>query len=97
MHALAFVGRVALFVAGQISVFLATFQRMELQHEVNTRLPLDQQFEPTFWSFMTRVSRTAEKGTVRQSPHTKGKVVYESNGTLFFALGISILYVTLRR
>lgn len=54
MHTLIIVVGVVFFLLGQTSFFLATYEHMELQHEINARLPVGEKFEPMFWSFLTR-------------------------------------------
>jgi hypothetical protein len=98
MRTLAIAVGVAFFVLGQTSFFLATYEHMELQHEVNARLPLDEKFEPIFWSFLTRRRfRALQMRVLPSSPRVARARLFKKIGTVFFVLAISTLYVTFRR
>jgi hypothetical protein len=98
MHTLAIVVGVVFFVAGQISLFLATYERMELQHDVNARLPLDENFEPMFWSFLTRRKfRALQRNVLPNSPRVRRARLFTAIGTVFLVLAVSVLYAMFRR
>ena|ERR1700721_2874750 len=98
MLTLAIVIGVVFFVAGQISFFLATYEHMELQHELNARLPLDEKFEPMFWSFFTRQKvRALQRNVLPNSPRARRARLFTTLGTVFFVLAVSVLYATFRR
>jgi hypothetical protein len=98
MRILSIVVGVVFFVLGQISFFLATYELMELQHEVNARLPLGEKFEPIFWSILTRGELRALQGSVLpNSPRIRRARLFTTGGAVFFVLAASVLYTTLRR
>ena len=53
MQVIAIVVSVALCVAGYVYMFKSIQEQLQIQHEINLKLPPDQQFEPTFWSYWT--------------------------------------------
>src|ERR1700680_3458984 len=98
MHTLTIVVGVVFFVLGQISFFLATYEHMELQHEGNARMPLDEKFEPLFWSFLTRRKfRALQRNVLPNSPRVRRAKLFTTIGAVFFVLAVSLLYATLRR
>jgi len=76
MRILSIVVGVVFFVLGQISFFLATYELMELQHEVNARLPLGEKLEPIFWSILARGKLRALQSVLPNSPK-KGEALYD--------------------
>jgi hypothetical protein len=44
---------VALFVIGYVFLFKSIQENLDLQHEINAKLPPDRKFEPMLWSFGT--------------------------------------------
>jgi hypothetical protein len=98
MHTVAIVIGAVLFVSAQISWFLATYELMELQHEVNERLPAAEQFEPMFWSFVTRQKfRALQRNILPNSPRPRRARLFTVIGSAFFVLAIGVLYATFRR
>jgi hypothetical protein len=97
MHTVSIVIGVVLFVSAQISAFLATYELMELQHEVNERLPADERFEPLFWSFATRRKlRMLQRSVLPNSPRVRRARLFTVIGTALFVLAVLVLYVTFR-
>lgn len=53
MHIAVIVIAVALCLAGYVYILRSINEQFQIQHEINLRLPPDQQFEPTFWWYGT--------------------------------------------
>src|SRR5579864_748978 len=98
MHTLIIVVGVVFFVLGQISFFLATYEHMELQHEINARMPVDEKFEPMFCSFLTRRKfRALQRDVLPNSPRLRRARLFTRVGTVFFVVAVSVLYAAFRR
>ncbi len=55
MHFIAIGIAIALILTGYVLFFKSLHEDFNLQHEINSKLPVDQQFEPTMWGFGTRL------------------------------------------
>ena len=85
-----------LLAAGGVAfLFLANYQRWELQFEVNERLPQGQKFEPLFWTFATHCKfRELYKKVLPNSPRPKRSLYFAIVGFSLFISGIVVLFTS---
>jgi hypothetical protein len=53
MHIVAIVIAFAVCIAGYVYILKSIQEQLQIQHEINLKLPPDQQFEPSFWGYGT--------------------------------------------
>lgn len=92
MHVAAVVAGVLLLIAGYVCIFKSLSQTFRLQHEINARLPKDQQFEPVFWSFWTwQRLRQLEKQLLPVGPHPARLRTFRLLGVFLILSGLLLL------
>jgi hypothetical protein len=72
LHLSAIIAAVVLVVAAYACLFKSLSENLELQHEINAKLPPARKFEPLFWSFGTwEKFRELEKEVLPSSQRLK--------------------------
>ncbi len=80
---------------GVIAFFIGAYHYMELQFEVNDRLPPGEKFEQLFWMPATRIRfRQVQKQVLPNSPRPKEVLRFSIIGFCLFFSGIVFLFVT---
>lgn len=96
MHVSAIAISVALCVAGYVYIFKAIQEQLEIQHEINRKLPPNQQFEPTFWWYGTHQRfRELQRDLMPESPRPQRLRRFRLIGFALLASGVLILLATL--
>jgi hypothetical protein len=71
-------------------------EQFQVQQEINLKLPTDQQFEPSFWSFQThRKFRELQERLLPGSPRPKRLRKLQVIGFALLSSGIAMLVVAL--
>jgi hypothetical protein len=82
----------ALMVAGVGHFIASSLQMLELQSEVNERLPQPDKFEPLFWSLGKRLQlRRLQRSLLPQSPRPGKAMRFGVIGACLFFSGAAIL------
>ena len=97
MHIVAVCVGAALMFTGIGHVIASNLQLLELQAEVNNRLPQPQKFEPVFWTFgrWTQLRHLQQK-LLPQSPRPKKARRFAAIGFSVFFAGVWLLCVGLK-
>jgi len=83
---------VVMAASGVVCLFLANYQYMELQFELNERLPQDQKFEPLIWTIATHQQfRQLRRKFLPESPRPKRALRFAVGGFCLFFAGVSVL------
>ena len=85
-------------MAAGVGHFIASsLQLLELQSEVNERLPQPDKFEPLFWSLGKRLQlRRLQRSLLPQSPRPGRAMRFGVIGACLFFSGVAMLLVGLR-
>jgi hypothetical protein len=87
----------ALMAVGVGHLIASTLQLLELQSEVNERLPQSDKFEPLFWTLGKRMQlRSLQKSLLPQSPRFGKAVQFGVIGACVLFSGAAILLFGLR-
>jgi hypothetical protein len=87
-----FIIGIAFFAAAVICAMIAGFQYMEMQHELNARLPEGQKFEPLFWHFGTHMKfKRLQKQFLPESPRPRAIRQLRFAGFACFAIAVALL------
>lgn len=85
MYIVAIVVGAALMATGVGHGIASSLQFLELQSEVNDRLPESDKFEPLFWSFGTRMQlRRLQRSLLPDSPRPRKAVRFAVIGACLF-------------
>ena len=94
MNVGAIIAGIAVAASGVACLFLACYHYMELQFEVNERLPDGQKFEPLFWTLLTRQQfRQLQKRVLPESTRPKRALRLTVAGFCLFFSGTGWLLV----
>lgn len=97
MHIAAIAISVALCIAGYVYMFKAIKEEIEIQHEINLRLPDDQQFEPIFWSYWTwQKFRKLQNKLLPDDPRPQRLRKLHALGFALLVSGIALFLVVLK-
>ena len=97
VHVITIVFGAGLLLVGVGCVIAANQQLVELQFEVNQRLPKQEQFEPLGWTIFTRMRlREIQKKLLPQSTRFQTHWRYAAIGIFAFFSGAGILLFALR-
>jgi hypothetical protein len=97
MYIVAVVVGAALMAAGVGHFIASSLQLLELQSEVNERLPQPDKFEPLFWSFGKRLQlRRLQRSLLPQSPRPGRAMRFGVIGACLFFSGVAMLLFGLR-
>jgi hypothetical protein len=87
----------ALMATGVGHLIASTLQLVELQSEVNERLPQSEKVEPLFWTLSKRMQlRSLQKNLLPQSPRFGKAVRFGVIGACVFFSGVAMLLFGLR-
>jgi len=97
VHTVAIVFSAALMATGVGHLIASTLQLLELQSEVNDRLPQSEKFEPLFWSLpqLTQLGRL-QRSLLPQSPRIRKAGRLGVIGACGFFSGAAMLLFGLR-
>jgi|ERR1035437_1584608 hypothetical protein len=97
VHVLTVVVAAVLMFVGVGCLIASSQQLVELQFEVNQRLPKQEQFEPLGWTIFSRMRlRELQKKLLPQSARFKTCWRYAGMGFLAFFSGAAVLLFALR-
>jgi len=92
VHLAAIVGAAVLAVAGYMFLFKALNEVIELQHEINAKLPPARKFEPLFWWFGTwQKLRGLQQEVLPDNQRLKRSLRFRLLFFLFFFFAIVLL------
>ena len=78
MHTTVIAVSVALCIAGYVFILRAINEQIQIQHEINLKLPADKQFEPTFWGM--EHTRSLENCSASFCPRALAREDYAYSG-----------------
>ena len=97
MYIVAIVVGAALMATGIGHFIASSLQWLELQSEVNERLPQSDKFEPLFWSLGKRMQlRRLQRSFLPQSPRPGKAIRFGIIGACLFFSGAAMLLFGLR-
>ena len=97
MHMVAIAVSIALCVTGYICILKSISEQLQIQHEINLKLPPDKKFEPTFWGYATlRRFRDLQKELMPDSPRPRRLRRFQATGWVLLASGMLLFLATLR-
>jgi hypothetical protein len=97
VYTLAIVIGAALMATGVGHLIASTLQLVELQSEVNERLPQSDKFEPLFWTLGRQMQlRNLQKNLLPESPRFGKAVRFGAIGACVFFSGAAMLLFGLR-
>lgn len=97
MHIVAIVVGAALMTTGVGHFIASSLQLLELQSEVNDRLPQPDKFEPLFWSLGKRMQlRRLQRRLLPQSPRPGKAMRFAVVGACLFFSGVAMLLFGLK-
>lgn len=96
MHTTVIAVSVALCIAGYVFILRAINEQIQIQHEINLKLPAHKQFEPTFWGYGTHEKfRELQREFLPASPRPRRLRIFRLIGFGMLACGMLILLMTL--
>jgi len=98
MHTVAISIAIALGVAGYVYILKSIQEQLQIQHDINSKLPPDKQFEPTFWGFGARERfRRLQKELLPESPRPRRLRRFQLIGFLLAGSGMLIMVALLTK
>ena len=97
MHVAVIAICIGLCLAGYILIFKSIAQQLQIQHDINLKLPPDQKFEPTFWTFVSwQKFRELQKQLLPGDPRPRKLRKFQVMGFALLALGLLLLLIVLK-
>lgn len=95
MHIVAIAISIALCVTGYVYLLKSINEQMQIQHEINLKLPLDKKFEPTFWGYGTwQRFRHLQRELMPASPRPRRLRRFQVIGWVLLASGMLLFLAT---
>jgi hypothetical protein len=97
VHLAAILAGSALFLSNYFFVFRSISEYLELQQEINAKLPSDKQFEPLFWSIGTyKTFRRLQQELIPDSPRPNRLWRFLLIGIAVSLSGVALVAIGLR-